>query len=211
MAPKKINFGDVFGYFLVTFSIFRALIDFGVHFGRLLASFWLPFGRLCPPLAPFWSPFGSLWLTFGRLLARFGVLLASFWSPLVSFWHPLRSLVDPFGPIGYLLPFLAPIFSLLTLRGFIFTLWQKPCRSRNCLHFWQKPCRPRDCLHFWRNLAIKLSKKNNPKSLLTIESKRICCVESDFLFRLSHNLQNQMFLYGFWHIQNIFSRFSKIS
>ena len=87
---KIIHFGGRFGDFLVTFFRHRSLIDFGMHFDRLLAPFWLPFGSLWLPLAPFWLPLasfcspwaalglppGSLWRPFGVLLLPLGELLA---------------------------------------------------------------------------------------------------------------------------------------
>ena len=92
MAPKTTNFGGHFGDFLVTFFGHRSLIDFGMHFDRLLAPFWLPFGSL-------WLPSGSLWRPFARLGRRLGSLLA----PLRPFGIVLLPLGELLAPVGYLL------------------------------------------------------------------------------------------------------------
>ena len=105
MAPKMVHFGSRFGDFLVTFSGHRSLIDFGMHFDRLLAAFWLPLGSLWLPSSSRWRPFARLGRPLGSLLAPFGVLLASFCSPWASFWLQLAIF---WRPLLHFLTFDAP-------------------------------------------------------------------------------------------------------
>ena len=72
----------LFGTFLVHFP----KIGFCMHFGRLLAPFWSPFGSL-------WLPFGSPWCLFGSFSAPVGSLFVPFGSILVTFGFHLL----PFG------------------------------------------------------------------------------------------------------------------
>ena len=81
MVPQIIYFGFHVGDFLVTFFGYRSLIDFRMHFGRLLVSFWLRFGSLLAPfgsLCHFWFPFGSL--------CPFCLPLGSLWRPFVKLY-----------------------------------------------------------------------------------------------------------------------------
>ena len=71
--------------FLLTFFGCRALIDFGMHFGHHLASFWLQLAPFWRPLVPFGRPYGTLWLTSGYILAPLGSLLVTLAVDFLTF------------------------------------------------------------------------------------------------------------------------------
>ena len=59
-----------------------AHVDFWMHFGCLLAPFWLPlapFGSLLAPFGTFWLPFGAPWLHFLQLLKPFAAIRLLFY------------------------------------------------------------------------------------------------------------------------------------
>ena len=46
-----------------------------MHFGRTLAPFWLPFGSILVPLAPFWSLFAPFWSLFAPCWSLLSTIL----------------------------------------------------------------------------------------------------------------------------------------
>ena len=82
--------GSICAYFSQPFPNF----DFLMHFGRPLATFWLPLGSVGAPLVSFVVPFAPWWdspRSLCPLLVAFGLLsfpsgtLAAFWMEFVAF------------------------------------------------------------------------------------------------------------------------------